>query len=415
MTPAADPPGTTPRLRSFDFVVVGDGTGALVTAATLRRHGKSVIRVGAPFPHPDRPVGAGWCPERPPAGFGAAPAPARGLALHGRVMPLPLAGPDVARLMPPARVLAAGVALARARASSAIAAFVGGGREERTYRDWVCYRFGQPVYDAVFAPYARARFGEPEQLLCGVARMTHGERPDGGCSPPAGLYADGGETLDAVVTELRDGGVSTDRGELEGAVVVDLAPQAVVDRWRPGPDPTLVIEAARLHARDGLEVHLQGSLPGGLAEVHFVDAPWFRAVAYPGHVALHLALEPGAPELSEPADALAKRFVQAAASAGVPGLRADGAVVRRLARHHPAWHTSHLTRLRTWTEALVEGGIEPVGRVGLVAPMSPAAIAAYAEDRLVHGASLRDCIRHHVEPAPRDAEARPRLSNFVSR
>lgn len=415
MTPAADPPGPTPNRRSFDFVVVGDGTGALVTAATLRRHGKSVIRVGAPFPHPDRPVGAGWCPERPPAGFSAAPAPARGLSLHGRVMPLPLGGPDLGRLMPPARVATAGVALARARASSAIAAFVGGGREERTYRDWVCYRFGRPVYEAVFAPYARARFGDPELLLCGVARMAHGERPDGGCSAPPGLYGDAGEMLDAVVTELREGGVSTDKGDLEGAVVVDLAPQAVVARWRPAPDTPLVIEASRLHARDGIEVHLPGSLPGGLAEVHFVDAPFFRAVAYSGHVALHLVVEPGAPEASEPADALARRVAQAAAAAGVPGLSAKGAVVRRLARHHPAWHTSHLTRLRTWSEALVEGGIEPVGRVGLVAPLSPAAIAAYAEDRLVHGASLRDCIRHHVEPAPRDAEARPRLSDFVSR
>ena len=146
-----------------------------------------------------------------------------------------------------------------------------------------------------------------------------------------------------------------------------------------------------------------------------MGAPFFRAVAYPGHVALHLAVEPGAPECSEAPASLARRIVDAAAAAGVHGLRAEGAVVRRLPRHHPAWQTSHLTRLRTWSEALVEGGIEPVGRVGLVAPMSLAAIAAYAEDRLVHGASLRDCIRHHVEPAARDAEARPRLSDFVSR
>ncbi len=401
--------------REFDFIVVGEGTGALVTTATLRRHGKSVIRVGAPFPLPDRPVGSGWCAEPPPTGFDAAGPPARGLLVRGTVLPLPLTRGGLARLLPVSALGRAGVALARARASAAIAAFVGGGREERTYKDWVEYRFGEPLYEAIFAPYARARFGPPESLLCGVARVVHGQVATAGSAVPARIFHDAGPTESAMVTAIREGCVTTEAGELHGAVVVDLPPDAVLRVWTGEHDATLDVEAAHLEARHGVEVFLTGRLPGGIAELHVIDAPFFRAVAVGDQVSLHLAVEPGAPEWCDEDSVLAERLVSAATACGLPGLTAAGAQVRRLARHNPVWRTSHLTRLRTWTDALVDGGIEPVGRLGLVAPMSPAAIASYAEDRLIHGATLRDCIRAHVEPPPRDAEARPRLSAFLTR
>lgn len=406
-------PRTAAPARVFDFIVIGEGTGALITAATLRRHGRSVIRVGAPFPLPDRMLGSGWCAEPAPSGFASAPSPARGLLIRGKVLPLPLSRSDLGRLLPAPQLARASLALGRARASSAIAAFVGGGREERSYKDWVQYRFGQPLYQALFAPYATARFGDPETLLCGVARVVHGEVRTEGCSVPDGLLHDDGPTERAVVTAIRRGQVTTEAGDLQGAVVIDLAPSELLRVWEH--DVTLDLDASRLGARHGIDVFVSGRLPDGITELHVVGAPFFRAVATPDGVVLHLAVEPGAPEWSEDDQALAQRLVTAAEAAGLPGLSAVGATIRRLPRHYPVWSTSHLTRLRTWTDALVDAGIEPVGRLGLVAPMSPAAIAAYAEDRLIRGASLRDCIRSHVEPPTRDAEARPRLSAFVGR
>lgn len=410
-------------VRSFDFVVIGSGTGALITAATLRRCGKSVIRVGAPFPYPDRSPGAGWCPESAPAGFDSAPSPGRALLLRGSLLRLPLSVGDRARLLPALQLGVAGVALGRARATSAVAAFVGGGREERTYRDWVRYRFGEPLYDGVFAPYARARFGDPEQVICGVARVVHGEPTAVGSRPPLGMYGPAPDDLDAVVTRIGAGSVSTDLGVLEGQVVVDLSPEEVLRVLLPAPggtaDPALALDAGRLDARHGMEVFLSGMLPEGVDEVHVVgtpDAPFFRAVRHPGgEVALHLATEAGSGTWTEEDASLARRLAAAAGELGLAGLQPGAALVRRLPRHHPVWTTGHLTRLRTWTEALVDIGIEPVGRVGLVAPMSAAAVCGYAEDRLIHGASLRDCIRHHVEPPPRDSVQRPRLADFLTR
>lgn len=410
--------------RIFDFVVIGSGTGALVTAASLRRCGKTVIRVGAPFPYPERLSGAGWCPESAPVGFDGAPTPGRAVLLRGSLRRLPLSVGERARLLPAIQLGGAGLALGRARVSSAVAAFVGGGREERTYRDWVRYRFGEPLYDGVFAPYARARFGDPEQVICGVARVVHGEPiGGGGCRPVPGIYGPASDDLDAVVTGLCAGSVSTEAGVLEGQVVVDLSPEevlrALVVASGDPPDAALALDAGRLDARHGMEVFVTGSLPEGVDEVHVVgtpDAPFFRAVRHPGgEVALHLATEAGSGTWTEDDGALARRLVAAAGELGLPGLLAGAGVVRRLPRHHPVWTTGHLTRLRTWTEALVDRGIEPVGRLGLVAPMTAAAVSGYAEDRLVHGASLRDCIRHHVEPPPRDSAARPRLADFLAR
>lgn len=407
---------STPDPVAVDFIVVGSGVGAVVTAQTLRGHGKSVVRIGAALDGGARFVGTGWCPEPPPAGFDAAPAPSRALLLRGQMLPLPLSSANLGKLIPAAQLARAGVALGRARAASAVAAFVGGGREERSYRDWVRYRFGNPVYEAVFAPYASARFGDPESVICGVARVVHGEAAPTGSRPSPALWTELQAPVDAVVTALREDCVSTETGDYHGQVVVDLAPLDVLRLWSPGADSVLAIDAGRLRARHGVEVMLRGNLPDGINEVHVVGAPFFRAVQHAdGWVALHLAVDMGAPEWTENDASLARQLAQVAAEVGLSGLSADGAVVRRFPLHHPLWAISHLTRLRTWTEALVEGGIEPVGRVGLVSPMSPAAIAAYAEDRLIHGASLRDCIRHHVEPPPRDSVDRPRLSGFVTR
>ncbi len=402
-----------PPDRTFEFVVVGSGTGALVTAWALARLGRSVIRVGSPFPAPDRMVGTGWCAEPPPAGFEPSPPPVRALLVRGRLLRLPLSPTDRARVLPGARVAPASLALGRARVTSAVAAFVGGGREERSYRDWVRYRFGEPIYDEVFAPYARARFGDPEEILCGVARVTHGEAVASGSRVPAGIFG-GPPPLDATVTAITEGVVTTDHGVIHGRIVVDLTPAELLRVWSRAADPALDLEAARLQARHGIEVFLPGQLPAGIQEIHVVGAPFFRVVEHGDELAVHMAVEPGAAEWTEPDHVLAKRIAGALRELGLTATP-DFATVRRLPHHHPLWRTSHLTRLRTWTDTLEDGGIEPIGRLGLVAPMSPSAIAAYAEDRLIAGASLRDCIRHHVEPPPRDSEARPRLSEFVTR
>ena len=73
----------------------------------------------------------------------------------------------------PLYVYSAGVVRARARRVKQ--RFVGGGFEERTYRDWVVQRFGDSAYFALYRDYAERRWGPPELTSVSAARVYHGQ------------------------------------------------------------------------------------------------------------------------------------------------------------------------------------------------------------------------------------------------
>ena len=56
-----------------------------------------------------------------------------------------------------------------------MAEVVGGGMEERSHKDWVVRRMGEPAWRHLYRSYAERRWGLPsEQLSVSLARMYHG-------------------------------------------------------------------------------------------------------------------------------------------------------------------------------------------------------------------------------------------------
>lgn len=421
-----------------EAVVIGGGPGAARAAVALAKAGRSVtlLQVGAfadGVAHPEVPIGRGVTTSPPALGealygpFRAVDGLGRAVLHKGRVHGLPLARPRLAAFLPPAQVLPAAVAWVRTRGATELKKFIGGGAELRTYQDWVAQRFGAPVYEQLFAAYARKRFGEPGDLSCNVARLAHG-LPEGDARwAPAGgpeLSLAGVKVHTRVrVSSLATGRVETDQGTFEGDVFLDVPP-AVAVTWLDEADATtLVAEASRLGARDAVQVLLRGGdeLP---FETHALDAdvPFYRVVRpgllpgcerLAGHVCVHFACD--ADDASSDGEWIA-RSVDGLGRAGVKVSPSDGARVQRVAWQHPIWVGPHLARMRRWMIGLEELGLTPVGRAGLHAPLSLAAELAWLEGVIAEDRpSLRELARQLVEPPVLDPEERARLTRFVER
>ena len=414
-------------------VVIGEGPGAEIAAAALVRLGRNVtlLRAGSGYPHRDIPVGRGVTTR--PGDFAAAilgpfreVASAadggldRGLLLGGKVRALPLSRAEVAALFPATRMAGAGVAWARTRGTLELKKLIGGGSEQRTYRDWIAQRFGQPAFERLHAEYCRKRFGDPADVSCNVARLFHGAPDDSVRWVPAGAARLEGVTVRDGVTvqSIRGDRVSTDAGEFEGQVFVAVAPTDVV-RWLDSSVAmALENDVASLGVRDAVQVLVRG--PQRLPfETHVLDGdvPFYRivrpgVVSAPlgGTLAVHYSLAP-----SEP-DPAPDTVVADLARVGVEGAEAAGARVQRVPGQHPVWVGTHLARMRRYVLALEELGIVPVGRPGLHSPIGLAEEIAYveaaaAEDR----PSLRELLRVHAEPPVMDPVERARLTEFVAR
>lgn len=387
-------------------IVIGDGPSALCAAATLRGLGRDVtwLREGDGEPWP-MPVGTG-ASEGAVEGLGAVePAPGLGRALlrGGRLVPLPLGAREVGALLPRESLPRAVAGWTRARARRELADLVGGGRETRTYAQWISQRLGAPLLDAVYAPYCRARFGDPAEVSANVAREVHG-RPAGAMVAPAagwrawvaGMREGIAVETGVVVRRVERGAVETAAGRIEGEVFVDVEPRRVCG-WVGEGGGDLAAAAAQLKTRDRVQVMVRGG--GELPfDTHVVGQPFYRLTRpsllpgngeWEGTVVAHLALDAGAVDDGEVARVVLDGL-------GRIGLGASSGTVLREAGALPCWIHLHARHMRAYVLGMVAAGVVPVGAVGLHAPLDWGAETGWVRD-VAGGVPVRDAMRRWVE------------------
>ncbi|MCB9742992.1 MAG: hypothetical protein H6741_02615 [Alphaproteobacteria bacterium] len=381
-------------------VVLGSGPSALRAAAriegALRIRPAGEARVAPELPE-DRGIA-----EASPAGleamrsaYGAAP-PAddfdMGLWINGRAFSLPFRRRQLLEVFPPEKAPGALRGWARARGRAELRKIIGGGLEQRSYRDWSEQRFGPGVYAHLHRSYGQARFGDPEQVNISAARQHFSMGPRHplvglGGSPEAGwrrLEAAAGAAQDAHITglEVGDKGVSaviTEEGrvEIEGPLWCAVSPARLagwLGSWIPVELRTTLL---RLRSRHRVQVALR-RVGGGAAlpaELHVADpAPFFRvsdperlpgAAALEGLLIAHLSLSEQDPLWRGSEAALVDAVVASFEQLGLPRVEAQGARVDRLWEYDPEWlgpwHPFHV-RI---TDALAKLNVRLVGRAGM--------------------------------------------------
>ncbi|MEN9785993.1 MAG: hypothetical protein RLZZ299_1257 [Pseudomonadota bacterium] len=329
------------------------------------------------------------------------------LALGGRVHGQPLSRRAMLGALSPESWDDVTTAWARARAHAGLTRLVGGGRETRTYADWVARRVGVPMMERVFAPYARKRLGEPGAVSASEARRIHGE----GGAWRARAPATGGGAVERVcarVRELGQSGVTTEEGVIEGRVFVDVPPARAL-AWMPALREAIGAEVRHLECWDAFQVTLVGGdgLPF-LTHVLDGDASFYRLVragmlpgrdAWAGTVTAQLVVpaEGGGTD----ADRVA-RVVEGFRRLGVR-VAPEDAVLQRFVGWHPRAVGPHLARARRWVEAAAEAGVQGVGRAGQHASLAPIRVVAHALD-VLDGMDALEARRRHVEPPAPVAE-----------
>jgi hypothetical protein len=429
------------RMSSYDLVVVSVSPSGRRAAKAAASAGRRVVLVlppgGVDDPLPEVPVDNGLLTGGDPTATALLTAlvgpvqayePARAVLRQGRLRALPLARRDVMALLPAATLPPAATAWARARAASELARLLGGGVEQRSYRDWVVQRFGEPVYTALFARYGERRFGPPAEVVCGVARVHHGlPRAEYAASQAfsAGRVEGGYEVVRAELTGITNGGLDTAAGRFEGPIWADLPPAQVIALLGAAASEEARVDASHLVARHAVEVVLRGGqdLP---FETHLLDAdgPFYRVVR-PGllpaggpsdRLVVHANVADADSRWSGTDGALVSEAVHDLEKVGVTGVSADSAVVRRLRWHAPVWRPAHLTRLRNHVLGLDDHGVTPIGRVGLTAWFDAGGEASLLAGLLAEEpVSARELVRLHVEPPVLDGAERARLTTFITR
>lgn len=346
---------------------------------------------------------------------------------------LPLNPVTLTQLVPSLRLNRATRAWAVARGTIELQKLIGGGQEQRTYRDWVVRRFGAPLYDTLYAGYCRKRFGEPREITCNIARLFHGTPHEGPLYAPAEAPARVMVRLQRNIevrtnTKLRSithGRVETDAGPVEGQVFVDLAPRRVLSLLGDPPDSPLANDVADLRTRHSLQVMVrcEANLP---YEIHVLDGelPFFR-ITRPallpncehlnGWILVHYALEPLDALMVTSDAAVIRTTVDALRLAGLQ-VSGDNARIQRIADQYPVWTSIHLVRLRRYLMEMETRGVTPVGRIGLHTHMDLSRELDYLDAVTApQRTSLRECYRTHAEPPVLDAPDRESLRRFIER
>ena len=420
-------------------IVIGGGAGAVRAAGALARAGRDVVLVQeggdvAGLAHPEVPTGTGLSRfVSPPAGWRLTPAVTSGVML-GRdcrcVRTLPLSRSTLPGIFSASELPSAFAAWARSRSQVELSRLIGGGKETRFYKDWVVQHFGEPVYNRLYAPYCQRRFGDPAELTVNVARSAHAAGVGEWCGReigPAHELADalsGVElALNAVVTGVSPGKVTTTNGVYEGEVYFDLPPVRLVELLGSASPPGLANEVSRLRCRHALEVTVSGghALP---VNTHVVDGPlpFYRLVRHgmlPGNghlcgtVCVQFALEDHDALWSLANVRLVAQVVAALQDLGLDDVSDGDARVQRVANHHPVWAYTHHARMRQYALRLSELALTPVGRAGLFAPIEGQAEAAFLADIAGESVPIRELFRRHVDPPVVDDDGSASLADFV--
>lgn len=379
-------------------VVIGSGADGLRAAAALAATGAPVLLLQeADTPHglshPEIPEGTGrmWIDSSIRGAAEAAVGPMvdapmvqRAIARNGGIHSLPLSPLAVPNLFSSNQLFGVGRNFLERRLRNGLIPLTGEGQEERTYREWVIRRMGEPAYQHFYAPYARRRWGlDGGALSVAVARQHHNPHmgtlevvPGGGpCSAfehaVAVIEANGGEVrCGAKVRSLKvvDGKVVAARVgrrniEIEGPVWV-ARPHAVTAGWLGDAlDTGLHMDASQLHRQDRVQVAFEVDQTGMADEIHLLDESdlaWRVTQVYGNTctAVFHCTVPTDAPDPST--EDLARR----AHSLGWEGADPLAARVERIRDWVPMWAPLVYTRLRRLSLAWSRLGVVAVGRRG---------------------------------------------------
>ena len=98
----------------------------------------------------------------------------RSIYNHGERFSLPIKPWLLPRLVPDGALKNTGKQWLEAKTRSISSVIMGGGREERSYFDWVSRRMGEEVYRHIYSAYIYKRFGSSgAELSAGLARVLH--------------------------------------------------------------------------------------------------------------------------------------------------------------------------------------------------------------------------------------------------
>lgn len=347
----------------------------------------------------------------------------RAVVLDGRVLALPLGRRDRARLLRLTTGPEPIDALLRARARSVIAEAIGGGQEERSYKDWSIRRFGEPLHRMHFARYARRRWGAAAEALSASTAWWHHFVPhDATLVEPVGgvvacaellllrFVAAGGErkTGAAIASLGRNGGrihrmalrdgteLSVDAPPWLQANPHEIAGWLGAGALQPGMDHV----ARALQSADRLLLELPDPTPTTDQELHLLDdGPFWMLRRTAGRITLV-----GTANASEPTPTDLTPWIAAATSICGP-LHVEGEPrLRRLSGVQPQWRPQTLAWMRDLLVAWDRLGIVSFGRAGTLADLDPAEQARYALLITEGEADQREAHRLIAEPSASEAD-----------
>jgi hypothetical protein len=442
-----------------DVVIVGGARGAVRAALASALRGHRVTWLVPDLPQeerPDLPEGRG-CVESvvPPwqtaeAVLGPLEAlpdpPCRALVAGGRIHPLPFRPRGLSGILGPSRTGAAAWGLARVRTREAMGGLSGAWSEVRSYRDWVTWRYGEPIFQALYAPYCARRWGSPEEVGAAVARLYHGTLPaavqlapqegpaaclsraraaveEGGGHVIGGVHVRGLDVRGGRVASVRLGGRRPIR--VDGPILVACPPSVIASWLGDSLTDPIRAHAGRLAFRHALQVLVPASEDDLPDEIHLASPGCtFFSVTRPGrlpahrdltgHVLVHGTVTP-ADALWTASDA---EVVAAAREAlgEIPAVhvRPGEATVRRHEADEPCWtlaSTPSWLRVRAAFAAL---GVVGVGRAGTFGHLDPLGEIRFLE-AILDGVPLAEAHRLHVDP-PFEASRKPgELPGFIHR
>lgn len=425
-------------------VLIGSGPCALRAAAAI----PEVQWLDAsPFvvDHPHLPVDMGVFEDHGTAEIvrelaGAAPAVTQSsqMLAKGRRLDLPFRRRELARMLPLQGAQRALTDWTKTRANIRAREVIGGGHEQRSYQDWVVYRYGRALYEQLHAPYAQRRFGEPEQVAIALAKIHHGviESPGWARFGQSASAAHQGllshtqrDAADMEGVELKDGkvcAVYTDQGRVETERLFWAGPVPELAEWLEGEIPEiLAVDMRRLKTRHRIEAFLP--MPGAdlLPDVlHIVDkAPFFRVTPVSMQddgtidgVCCHMALDDGAPEWGMGDARLLVQCAEALTLLEIGRADESKGLLRRMADYDPAWQVGRwfpdATRV---TRAMHEMGISLVGRSAAYRWMDPGQALRLGRSIGQEPDAWHEALRTQVDPPIKLADEGVPVTRFIER
>ena len=433
-------------------LVIGSGPDGLRAAAVLASGGYSVtlLQEGATpsgLSRPNYPNDAGWMrvPDEAWSAVEAvlgpvveSPDPMRSVSCGRRRYRLPMKPQNIPRLLDKHVLLPAARAWLQARAAAASSDLLGGGMEERSYRDWVVRRMGGPAYHHLYRDYAFRRWGwDPEGLSSALAQVHHAVPDEGPFQVPGGGYdtvlqnacnaitgAGGAIHTNVKVTGIRleDGKVAaltTTEGEhaVEGQLWVALDAMTVCRLLGEACTEGMRVDAEHLMVGTAAVTALRGEVDGLPDELHVLDegAPFWQVVVPYGveKTAFFHSTFPS-PDGLPPASELVRRCAASASALGIGDFSEEDAHVEWLPRWMPIWRQGSHARYRRLLRIFQDMGIVGIGRSGAFSPMDPGTEIALVH-RLMSDPDQLEAHRLLLDPSVRIEDLNARITRMIER